>query len=203
MVKFELMRSKFIIFFTLLIITFSSCFLRYTSYKKFTLKKSNLNSSTFKTNGFYFMTNGKIVQGYNSKGIQFHIYYFYSDGTFGISGYFGNTLKGYVQKYQTDLSFSQDIKQSMNRTKAWGRYQVNNDSLLIQYFGLINEIKYEIYEEKGIITSDNSFMIKEKTYYETIGDTTNNTFHLPFIFYFYPCDNCKPDSINWLMRRKP
>ena len=183
-------------------ILFSSCF-KYVNYKNFTLKDERLNPNALQKNGFYYFTEDETIKGKDNASIPDELYFFYCDGTFGQSGSFGNSVKEFCDKLKKNISFKKDVMTHMDKFRQWGRYQITGNNLLIQAFESYSESKYEVYVHKGIVESNKSFTINAKGFYfpNSKDMPLDSPLKEPKYFKFYRCDDCKPDSMNWLMKR--
>jgi hypothetical protein len=188
-------------------ILFFSC-MNHVSNKRFSIKKQGLFNNTFKTNGFYYIE-GKTAQIKYSFPVDnskidttikdFLIYLFYLDGSFGHITWKGRDISEILKDKNTvRLRF----KKFMDDNKQWGRYQIVDNRLTVQYFQHANLLNTYLFEEKGELLSDTTFVLKTQTYYySNAGDTSLDNFKMPYYFNFFSCNGCKPDSVNWTMKK--
>jgi hypothetical protein len=181
-----MIRKVIKISFLVLLICHSSCIVYH--YKDLTYYKKEFVIDSFRIDGFYKY---QWVDDPTSS----HWMCFYNDGTYLDCGTYQNsdtTVIAELNKYPDKLY----------KSLAWGVYYLKLDTLFIQQFSFKQNFllspflsSYQVDETTGLIITSESLIIKKiqdkkKTYEE------NDK------YYFYPCDNCKPDSLNWLKENK-
>jgi hypothetical protein len=186
--------KKRIIILILVSLYLASCS-KYVRYKYFTLENEILLPNKLMKAGFYYYED---IKEKNSSGKRYDVYFLYENGMIGRAGYFGKNIQEFYDSLSNSLTFRTSKKDYMDKFKSWGKYSINNKEILIQAFELYSEVKYAVYELNGSIKGNNSFVISS----EGFSEKGINVLKTPYDFKFYPCDNCKPDSTNWLMKRK-
>ncbi len=136
-----------------------------------------------------------------------HAYFPYSFILYD-DGYFGGRL---YPKLWNILS----QKQLRGRNLVdWGRYMIDSDSIIIQYFsndlasaGLISATyEHAVHEGHGRIVNDSTIIIISQTFNNIADQSIKRGIHSisydpPLEYRFVPCDSLPP-SDNWLMEKE-
>jgi len=169
----------------------SSSFIPIYKYKDLTCYNKQFISGKIRTDGYY-STN------YNDT-LFLDVICFYEDGFFlGIMNDYTDdtTMTNFLRK------FSKEKTKRLTKSKGWGVYRVENDTLTMQGFSSgkpprIYALTFEhfaVIQSKAII--NNEKFIDYEYFFRRKSEKVND------IYQFHPCIDCKPDSTNWLRTNK-
>jgi hypothetical protein len=153
-----------------------------------------------KTNGFYFIENDSLQRKGRDFLRGYETFVLYDNGYFVA-----------VDMPSAWKSYKRDVLRA-KEPLHWGRYQVENDSITIQYFSktstpggfILPRFEYTVHEGTGKVPNDSTIIIFEMLFKNAgnflgYGPGRHNVkFNPPLVFKFVPCTEL-PSSENWLM----
>ena len=172
-------------------ILLKSCFFDIIRDKSFFENRLNKSQINLKTNGCYYH--------YYENGKLFNPIFIYDDGSTALTNV---RLRSsfYLEKYIKEWNGKEPKAFGL----FWGEFTVVKDSIIFRVFRRM-DFSYRIYapvEYRGKVLSDTSFQLTE--YITTPFKSKKrrkNTTELSDVYYFQK-GGYKPDSMNWLKRRK-